>query len=429
MDTTVTSGGVMTILPGGKVTGQTTIESGAVVSASSGAVVEFYLANLAPSNTALVNDLSLIQGAPDYTITVSGTNACGSYNLADGAPANYSGSMDLYRGSDSIGTLSVGGTVSSAYKLYSLKETGNTLSLDIAEKPIKTDIDHSRKSEVIFYGSTSGTVGYWMNGSDTWRGESGTLPSNQSIVGGYDMNSDGYADLVTCATTVSSGYTMVEIGFYSSGTVGPGGTTYTPIGALNVTSGYEIGIGNLTGNAGKNSVAFHFQENNTVGVWTDGTNSWTGINGVFSSQWKLIGCGDFDGDGKDSVLMSYNNGEALYIADIGGTPAALGLANWSGWDICAIGDFAGDGRDDIVLFNAGISTAVMIDDGNTDSYRILGTLNYDNWRICGAGDYNGDGRDDLLLTGSGLLSYYSGGDFNQWNPIGSGIGSEWTVIA
>ena len=40
-----------------------------------------------------------------------------------------------------------------------------------------------------------------------------------------------------------------------------------------------------------------------------------------------------------------------------------------------------------------------------------------------------DGRDDLLLTGSGLLSYYSGGDFNQWNPIGSGIGSEWTVIA
>ena len=104
-------------------------------------------------------------------------------------------------------------------------------------------------------------------------------------------------------------------------------------------------VGNLTGNAsGANSIVWYALGRYILGAWIDGTDTWAGISNDFGGDdWTLAGCGDFDGDGKDSVLMSYNNGQAFYIADIGGTPTSLGNTVWSGQTVGAIGDFSGDG--------------------------------------------------------------------------------------
>ena len=65
----------------------------------------------------------------------------------------------------------------------------------------------------------------------------------------------------------------------------------------------------------------------------------------------MIGAGDFDGDGADSILFSYANGAKYYALDLDQTATELGVSD-SGWEVRAIGDFSGDGRDDIIAFNA-----------------------------------------------------------------------------
>jgi len=374
-----------------------------------------------------------------FRVTVSGNDEFGFYNLAKDVPGNYSVNIGLYKSTENIGTLSVGGTVSNAYRLYLLRETNGIMYLNIAEKPIKTDINQNRISDVIFYEeSGERRVGYWMDGTTTWQSAGSSLPAQKNILGGYDMNHDGSADLVTQETISSGGSTTVTVGYYASGIISSGSVNFTTIGSRpELTVGaWDVKVGNLTGNAGKNSIVWHetaSSSSGTLDAWTDGTSSSTLIGTGYKSEfgWTMLGCGDFDGDGQDSVLMSL--GGYLYSVDLDGTLASLGNSNWASyWEIGAIGDFSGDGKDDIVFFNQALNTVAMLSDGNADSFESLGQLDATDWFIAGSGDYDGDAKDDLLVRqySTGMLGYYSGGDIQHgWNVLGNGVGTNWTVIA
>ena len=134
----------------------------------------------------------------------------------------------------------------------------------------------------------------------------------------------------------------------------------------------------------------------------------------------MLGCGDFDGDGKDSVLMSLGGGY-LYSVDLDGTLAILGGLNWSGWEFGAIGDFAGDGKDDVVLFHKELGCVVLLADGNADSFERLGQLDASDWSVAGAGDFDGDGKDDLLVrqTSTGIAGAYASADMSRWSTVTS----------
>ena len=129
--------------------------------------------------------------------------------------------------------------------------------------------------------------------------------------------------------------------------------------------------------------------------------------------------------------MSGANGAYFYTADLDGTVASMGAANWSSWEVRAIGDFSGDGKDDLVLFHAETGSIVMLADGNLDDYKSIGQLDAEDWFVVGAGDYNGDQQDDLLVRqySTGMLGYYSSGDMANWNTLGYGVDMSWTVIA
>ena len=144
----------------------------------------------------------------------------------------------------------------------------------------------------------------------------------------------------------------------------------------------------------------------------------------------MIGAGDFDGDGADSILFSYANGAKYYALDLDRTATELGVSD-SGWEVRAIGDFSGDGKDDIVAFNAATGLVAKWEDGNSGSWSSLGQLNAADWFIAGAGDYNGDGKDDLLVRqySTGMLGYYADADLSQWNEMGRGVDMNWAVIA
>ena len=148
-----------------------------------------------------------------------------------------------------------------------------------------------------------------------------------------------------------------------------------------------------------------------LGAWVDGKEEWVGISSDFGgAEWTLVGCGDFKGSGKESVLMSYNGGQLFYAVGIDGSaPRSLGSSDWRGWALRAIGDFAGDGKDDVVLFHELTGSMVLCADGNLDSYVSIGQLAADDWFVVGAGDYNGDQKDDLLVRqySTGMLGYSS----------------------
>ncbi|MBQ7651810.1 MAG: hypothetical protein IJS15_12675, partial [Victivallales bacterium] len=142
-NTTVNSGrGGLYIYSGGIHSGSLSIAQGAVVSAFSGAIIDFTVASQEDSAVALINHYDYIRGAADstYTLTVSAEQATGLYALAGYAEGfDSTVTVRCLAGSEQrdIGTLSVGGAFTNSnriYKLYKLvTDEDSTLLLQIKE--------------------------------------------------------------------------------------------------------------------------------------------------------------------------------------------------------------------------------------------------------------------------------------------------------
>ena len=147
--TTVQSDGYLGIAKGGKHTGTLTIAEGAVVSAYAGSILDFDISVISPENAALVNDLSCIQGTPDYTLTVDGDEADGTYSLADKA-ANFAGTISVVNtAGDALGMLSVGETV---------KIGGDDYTLNLNEGALSVSVVHDVTAPVITLTADTETV-------------------------------------------------------------------------------------------------------------------------------------------------------------------------------------------------------------------------------------------------------------------------------
>ncbi len=400
--------------------------------------VAFDTAN-ATAEAAQFGGFSFVSGDATYTLTAAAVK--GTYLLASDAAGFNSdvvfGDVTLKVGAEAV----VIGDFT-----YALGMTDNNeLALVIGDKPTppptpskpaSSDIDGNGISDVMFvWTGNNYQHGYWMNGTSEWQSAGSSHPAEWENLGCYDMTGNGKADsvLVGNVTTETTGK-GAYIGFYTDAIDNPDGSTWQNIGYLtNVDDiAWKNKVGNLTGNENANSIVWYAPELYALGAWTDGTESWVSISNSFGgTDWTLVGCGDFDGDGKDSILMSGLNGQYLYSVGIDEEAKALGSANWSGWDVRAIGDFSGDGKDDLVLFHLATGSMVMCADGNIDSFVSLAQLDAEDWFVVGAGDYNGDQKDDLLVRqySTGMLGYYNSGDTAQWVELGRGVDMNWTVIA
>jgi len=121
--------GSMCVSSGGKLTGQIMLEDGAVTSVEEGSILDFDISELAPGSVARVNDLSLVQGTPLYTLTVSDSPAIGVYSLAAGA-AEFQSSITVVNTSGTdLGMLKVGDTLKIGEKDCTLNLGDSTLTL------------------------------------------------------------------------------------------------------------------------------------------------------------------------------------------------------------------------------------------------------------------------------------------------------------
>jgi len=440
-DTTLASDAKLFLYSGGRITGRTSLGTGAAVSATGG-TVDFDLTRTSAGAEALVNNLALVRGTPVYTLTVNEDyrGKGGVYALADGA-AGFRGALTVTNASGgALGTLTAGGeslTVGDATYTLALDGGSLTVSVDVPNYvPAKSDVDGNGVSDVMFvwtgeHGEGNHQHGYWMNGTNDWRSADAAHPAEWDNLGCHDMSGDGRADAVMFGNVVVDGVKGAHVGYYQDGR--DTDENWVTIGHLDNREdvAWQNAVGNLTGGEAC-SIVWYAPERYALGAWIDGTDEWVGIEADFGGDdWTLAGCGDFDGDGKESILMSGLGGAFFYTAGLDGAVESLGSLNWSGWDVRAIGDFAGDGRDDMVLFHLETGSMVMIADGDIDHYASLGQLDAKDWFVVGAGDYDGDARDDLLVRqySTGMLGYYSAGDTTRWNVLGYGVDMTWTVIS
>ena len=134
-----------------------------------------------------------------------------------------------------------------------------------------------------------------------------------------------------------------------------------------------------------------------------------------STDWKVVGTGDFNGDGRSDILWRSNSGQfGTWLANANGGltyNATAGLVSVTNdWKIVGVGDFNGDGRSDILWRSDSgqFGTWLASPNGSFAYNAAAGLTTVDlNWQIAGIGDYNGDSRDDILWRNSG-------GDFGTW---------------
>ena len=454
-------GGTMYVANGGTVKGTELRTEGTIILSSGAKAYDLVLSNsnlgmsaraqlirtsvcrggkLAVSNSNVASDTQVLAGG---TATIFNKAAASGGNVMSGGTLifssgailtgtlNAAGTITVKNESgNTLGSLSIGGTLNAGGNSYTLTRNNAALSLTVtASGPSKSpagDIDGNGVSDVMFQYKVDHQIGFWMNGSNTWKGQGLPEPAEWEVVGAYDMNANGKADVVMLGNVTVNGVKGAYVGYRKDGDM----STWENISYLNNPDNiqWNVKVGNMTGNAGKNSIVWHAAELGAVGVWTDGTDNWVSISGGFDKNWTMLGTGDFNGDGKDEIL--FRNGTNFYTTDINSNFSSLGGFG-DGWDVRAIGDFSGDGKDDLVLFHKDTGSVVKLENGQTSSYASLGQLDANDWFIVGAGDYNGDGKDDLLVRqySSGMLGYYANGDFSKWNEMGRGVDMNWAVIA
>ena len=148
-----------------------------------------------------------------------------------------------------------------------------------------------------------------------------------------------------------------------------------------------------------------------AGAWAvhlmDGATVRTGASGATEVTqdwaWRLAGIGDFNGDGKSDLMLRHfdgrfslqaMNGRHPIAAESGGVDIDAGLD----WRVEGIGDFDGDGKDDVLLRNAQRRWQIHAMDGHRVATRRVANLTRNPWwDVQGMGDLNGDGKDDVVL--------------------------------
>jgi hypothetical protein len=263
---------------------------------------------------------------------------------------------------------------------------------------------------------TTGVVQGTNKGGNGGNGFVAKLNPNVSIPrAAVDFNNDGKADLLlqNPSTGQMSVWFMNAFNFLGSASFSQNpGVNYS-----------LIGKGDFTG-AGIATLVLQSQTNNSVVYWyAQGVNNATitgGDNVIPSPQagWKVVGIGDFNGDGKSDLVFQSTTTNQVAIWFMNGPYYQGGvLMPYTppvGWLVVGVGDFDGDGNPDLAFQNQDTGQIVIwfMSGATYTGGSAITTTVASGWKVVGVADYNGDGKADLLLqnqtTGQGSIWFMNG---------------------
>jgi len=166
-------------------------------------------------------------------------------------------------------------------------------------------------------------------------------------------------------------------------------------------------------NAGSGQNAIWMMNGTTVAAGTGLTNPVTDLN------WKMVGKGDFDKDGKADILWRHATTGQNAIWLMNGTTVTAGAlispVTDLNWKVVGVGDFDKDGKSDILWRNqsSGQNAIWMMNGTTVAAGTALITAVADlNWKVADVGDYNKDGKSDILwrhaTTGQNAIWFMNG---------------------
>ena len=239
------------------------------------------------------------------------------------------------------------------------------------------------------------------------------LPLDWKVVGTGDYNGDGRDDMLLRS---DAGWLTDWLGTATGGFTNNGANT-----SLFFAQEWKVvGTADINGD-GKADMILR-RDDGWLTDWIGNANGSFFNNGetctlYFSPDWKVVSTGDFNGDGYSDLLLRRDDGWVTnWLGTAGGAftnnGANTALFFTTDWKIIGTGDVNGDGKDDLILRRddgwitdwLGTSAGSFTNNG-TNTALFLTT----DWKISSIADFNGDGREDLLLRNdSGWMTNWLG---------------------
>jgi len=244
-----------------------------------------------------------------------------------------------------------------------------------------------------------------------------------------DFNNDGFTDLF-----IQNASTGQIASWFMQGAQVSASANFSQTPPADFTL---IGAGDFDGadsfNGFNNALVLQSKTTNQIAFWfTGGENLATIRNGAFvnvtpPTDWKVVGIGDFNEDGKsDLVLQNQSDGRiAIWFmngyAYAGG--ALLPIAPLTGWQVVGVGDFNKDGFADIAFQNQSTGQIALwyLNRTNYVGGTVLAATPSSDYKVVGVGDYNGDGSADLLFqnqtTNQAVVWYLQNGVYTGGSAL------------
>lgn len=264
---------------------------------------------------------------------------------------------------------------------------------------VHNDFNGNGESDILFYNTVSGQISVIGAALVTTLDPA----AGDTINATGDFNSDKKADILTYNTITGEIQTLLLNGalLLSTNSI----TTLNP--ALEIVA---QGTGDFDGD-GRDEIVLYKPATGDVGfIYLDAAGTaQIGIDPVIqipvANDWTLHDTGDFDGDGKDDLLVTNTVSGAVAILFMDGSTLlsasmVLTLNPATGLVVVDVADFNADGKSDLLIQNpaTGLTGIATLDGATMISAALVFTMDVAGGEtFINAGDYNGDGFSDLLI--------------------------------
>ena len=404
------------------------------------------------SDTSESFSLTLNEGTSAYYVVLPASASAptgaqvGDHTDANGNAALHTGTVSSYGLSNPL----------AAYPTISGLSPGTSYAAYfVAGNPVlfSTQPINVQTTPVVAYFTTTGTSASANSQLASLQVNQGQLvPSFSSSTYAYAESVDNGVSSMSLTPTVFSNLSTVRINGTLVNSINQQVTVPLQVGTnlITIESATDSGISTYTINVlraapldtGRNDILFENGSTGQIDMMQVMGPSILHNGTVFTETdpaWKLVGNGDFYGDGKRELLWRNDVTGTISMMNIvaGAVTSNTVVATEPdlNWHIVGTGDYNGDGRADILWQNISNGQVYMtpMNGAAIQSIQFVTQLANTNWQVVASGDYDGDGKSDILLhnnsTGAVEMLLMNGTTIKARQTIVPASDTSWQVAA